>query len=440
MNAAKTVARERLVVIGNGMAGCRTVEEILSTTPGRFAITIFGAEPRVNYNRIMLSPVLAGEKVFDEIIINDADWYKQNQIELITGDPITRIDRDLKQVIARSGKVTKYDRLVLATGSDPFVIPVPGNDAQGVVTFRDLDDVNAMLAACKRGGNAVVIGGGLLGLEAAHGLSLRGMNVTVLHLMPTLMERQLDQAAGALLRRELESRKMTILTGADTEEILQTGGQVCGVKLKDGTKIKADIVVMAVGIRPSTSLASDADLNVGRGIVVDDFMVTSDPAIMAAGECVEHRGTCYGLVAPLWDMCSALAGGLGGVSSGYAGSVTSTKLKVSGVDVFSAGDFSGGEGAEDIIMRDPVHGVYKRIIIKNNKVIGVVLYGDTVDGNWYFDLLTSGADIAAIRDMLIFGQSFVEGVPEGSVDENSSAQEAEIALVDEAPLPMASVG
>ena len=401
--------KEKLVVVGNGMAGCRAVEEILARTPDRFDITIYGAEPRVNYNRIMLSPVLAGEKSFDEIVINAPEWYLENGIELVSGDPVVRIDRDRRAVVAQSGRVDLYDRLLIATGSDPFIIPVPGSDLPGVVTFRDLDDVEKMLAAAERGGQAVVIGGGLLGLEAAHGLTLRGMKVTVIHLMPSLMERQLDEAAGWLLRQELERRGQTILTGADTQEILAKNGHVSGVRLKDGTEISADIVVMAVGIRPNTRLAKAAGIEVERGIVVDDHMVTSDPAVMAVGECVQHRGACYGLVAPLWEMCRALADNVAKSPSGYTGSVTSTKLKVSGIDLFSAGDFSGGDGSEDVVMRDAARGVYKRIVVQDNKIIGAVLYGDTADGNWYFDLLKKEEDISDIRDALIFGQAYASG-------------------------------
>ena len=405
--------RPHLVVIGNGMAGCRAVEEILARDPGRYRITIFGAEPRVNYNRIMLSPVLAGEKSFDEIIINDEAWYADNGIDLVAGDPVVSIDREGKRVVARSGRAVGYDKLLIGTGSDPFIIPVPGKDLPGVVTFRDLDDVDKMLAAAEAGkanggGDAVVIGGGLLGLEAAHGLSLRGMKVTVIHLMPTLMERQLDEAAGWLLKTALEGRGQTILTEANTQEIFGDI-KVEGVRLKDGREIPADIVVMAVGIRPSTQLAKDAGLAIGRGIHVDDHMVTSDPDILAVGECVEHDGQVYGLVAPLWEMCRALADGLTTGPTGYKGSVTSTKLKVSGIDVFSAGDFSGGEGCEDIVLRDATRGVYKRVIVKEDRLVGAVLYGDTADGNWYFDLLKKGEDVSEIRDALIFGQAFASG-------------------------------
>jgi nitrite reductase (NADH) large subunit len=406
--------KPHLIVIGNGMAGCRAIEEILARDAGRFRITIFGAEPRVNYNRIMLSPLLAGEKSFDDIVINGHDWYDDNGIELVAGDPVLAIDRVAKTVTAKSGRVENYDKLLIATGSDPFIIPVPGKDLPGVITFRDMDDVGAMLEAANRAENnealrdAVVIGGGLLGLEAAHGLSLRGMKVTVIHLMPTLMERQLDEAAGWLLKNALESRGQTILTGADTAEIYGQG-KVEGVRLKDGREIPASIVVMAVGIRPATALAKDAGIATGRGIHVDDHMVTSDPDILAVGECVEHDGNVYGLVAPLWDMCRSLADGLAGEPNGYRGSVTSTKLKVAGLDVFSAGDFSGGEGCEDIVLRDATRGVYKRVIVKADKLVGAVLYGDTADGNWYFDLLKKEEDVSEIRDALIFGQAFAAG-------------------------------
>ena len=403
-----SVSPPHLVVIGNGMAGCRAVEELLARDAGRYRVTIFGAEPRVNYNRIMLSPVLAGEKSFDEIIINGQDWYDDNAIELISGDPVVGIDRAAKVVTSLSGHKVAYDKLLIATGSEPFIIPVPGKDLPGVVTFRDLDDVDKMLAAANLGGNAVVIGGGLLGLEAAHGLSLRGMQVTVIHLMPTLMERQLDEAAGWLLKNALEGRGQVILTGADTAEVYGNG-RVEGVRLKDGRDIPADIVVMAVGIRPSIGLAKDAGLAVGRGIHVDDHMVTSDPDILAVGECVEHDGKVYGLVAPLWEMCRSFADALVEQPSGYTGSVTSTKLKVSGIDVFSAGDFSGGEGSEDIVLRDATRGIYKRVIVKDDRIVGAVLYGDTADGNWYFDLLRKGEDVSEIRDALIFGQAFASG-------------------------------
>ncbi len=420
--------KPHLIVIGNGMAGCRAVEEILARDPGKYRITIFGAEPRVNYNRIMLSPLLAGEKSFEDIIINGQEWYDDNRIELVAGDPVVAIDRAAKTVSSRADRVEAYDKLILATGSDPFIIPVPGHDLQGVISFRDMDDVGTMLRAASSAGDAVVIGGGLLGLEAAHGLSLRGMKVTVIHLMNTLMERQLDEAAGWLLKTELEKRGQQILTTADTAEIYGQG-KVEGVRLKDGKEIPASIVVMAVGIRPNVKLARDAGLAIGRGIHVDDHLVTSDADILAVGECVEHAGQVYGLVAPIWDMCRSLADGLVAEPSGYTGSVTSTKLKVSGIDVFSAGDFSGGDGCEDIVMRDASRGVYKRVIVKDDRIVGAVLYGDTADGNWYFDLLKKQEDVSDIRDALIFGQAFASGGGAGA-----SPFDAVAALADDAEI------
>lgn len=400
--------RPRLVVIGNGMAGCRAVEELLARDAERYRITIIGAEPYANYDRIMLSSLLAGEKSFADIVINDEAWYAANGIELRAGDPVVAIDRAAKTVTARSGTVIRYDKLLIATGSDPFIIPVPGAGLPGVIGFRDVQDVDTMIAAADRRGEAVVIGGGLLGLEAAHGLSLRGMKVTVLHLMPTLMERQLDEAAGWLLRTALEARGQTILTGADTAEIIGTD-QVEAVRLKDGRVIAADLVVMAVGIRPSVRLAREAGLAVGRGIQVDDHMVTSDPDILAVGECVEHDGQVYGLVAPLWDMCRSLADGLVGGLNPYRGTVSSTKLKVAGLNVFSAGDFSGGEGCEDIVLRDATRGIYKRLVLREGRVVGTVLFGDTSDGSWYFDLIRKNEDVADLRDRLIYGQAFASG-------------------------------
>lgn len=402
--------KEKLVVIGNGMAGMRTVEEILSRDADKYEIIVFGAEPRENYNRIMLSPVLSGEKSFDDIIINTREWYVENDITLFAGDAVTTINADDKTVSSARGITLPYDKLLIATGSDPFIIPVPGTDLEGVVTFRDLDDVNRMLEAAKSGGSAVVIGGGLLGLEAAVGLKANGMDVTVVHLMDTLMERQLDEAAGYLLASELESRGLEVFTGANTQSILGDG-KVSGLQLDDGRTIAADLVVMAVGIKPNVTLAKQAGLEIGRGVMVNDQMQTSNPDIYAVGECVEHRGATYGLVAPLFEMGKVLADHLtSGEDVAYEGSVTSTKLKVTGVDVFSAGDFSGGDGAQDIVFRDASRGVYKRIVVRDDKIEGAVLYGDAADGAWYFQLMKDGADISELRDTIVFGQAYAGGV------------------------------
>jgi len=400
---------KKLVVIGNGMAGMRCVEEILKRDADQFEITVFGAEPYTNYNRIMLSPVLSGEKTFDEIVINSPQWYAENKITLHTDAEVTQIDRAAKIVKSANGIEAAYDKLLIATGSEPFIIPVPGKDLDGVISFRDMKDVNVMEEAISQYKNAVVIGGGLLGLEAAYGLQRRGMKATVIHLMDTLMERQLDEAAGFLLKQELEGRGIDVLTGANTKEIIGENGRVKKVCLADGREIAADLVVMAVGIRPNVSLAQSAGLEVERGILVNDQLATSDADIYSIGECVQHRGNCYGLVAPLYEMGKVLADHMTGTDNAYQGSVTSTKLKVSGVDVFSAGDFSGGEACEDIVLRDAARGIYKRVVLKDNKVQGAVLYGDTSDGAWYFQMLKDGQDISEIRDLLIFGQAFASG-------------------------------
>ncbi len=405
------MSRERLVVVGNGMAGCRAVEEILKRDPDRYEIAIFGAEPRVNYNRIMLSPVLAGEKAFADIVINDEAWYRDNGITLHAGRTVTRLDLAGRRVLAEGGLEVGYDKLILATGSDPVRLPLPGADLKGVVTFRDLDDVEAMVAASATpGARAVVIGGGLLGLEAAYGLARRGMGATVVHLMDVLMERQLDESAGFLLREALADRGVETVLGAQSEEIVGVDGRVAGLRLKDGRTLPCDLLVMAVGIRPNAVLGKTAGLEVNRGLVVDDVMRTSAPAVFAVGECAEHRGQCYGLVAPIWEMCRALAEALTDGEGAYEGSVLSTRLKVSGVDVFSAGRFAGGDGCEDIVFRDAARGVYKRVVIEDGRVAGAVLFGDAADGGWYFDLMRSGRDVAEIRETLIFGQAITEGL------------------------------
>ncbi len=402
--------KQKLVIIGNGMAPGRMLENLLEASPDAYEVTIFNAEPRVNYDRIMLSPVLSGEKSFEEIVIHGDGWYIQHGITLYKGCKIKSINRDAKTVTSDTGIVAGYDKLVIATGSVPFIIPVPGHDMAGVLTYRDLDDVNAMMIAAKSRGNAVVIGGGLLGLEAAAGLAEQGMKVTIIHIMPTLMERQLDPAAGHLLKKAVEERGITVLNGANTKAILGAR-RVEGVELADGTIVPADIVIMAVGIRPNAALGKEAGLQTNRGIVIDDQMRTSDPDIFALGECGEHRGMVYGLVAPLYEMAGILAKTLTGEAAAYAGSVTATKLKVTGINLFSAGDFAEGEDREEIVLRDASSGVYKRLVLKGNKIVGAVLYGETSDGAWFFDMLKKGADISDMRDTLIFGQSYQGGSP-----------------------------
>lgn len=397
--------KEKLVCIGNGMAGIRTLEELLKLTPDKYDITVFGAEPYTNYNRILLSPVLAGEKTIDDIILNDKQWYDDNGITLHCGEKVIGINRAKRLVTGENGTETRYDRLLLATGSTPFIIPVPGHNLPGVMGFRDINDVNAMLACSRSGKNAVVIGGGLLGLEAANGLIKQGMNVTVVHLLDSLMERQLDKPAAALLKASLEERGLNFLMEAETEAILGTD-RVTGVHFKSGLQIPADLVVMAVGIRPNTELAKQAGLHCERGVVVNDTMQTYDPRIYSVGECVQHRGVAYGLVAPLFEQAKVCANHLAGWGyAGYKGTTVSTKLKVTGIDLFSAGDFTGDESSEEIVFQDPAAGVYKKLVIKGDQVKGAVLYGDTVDGTWYFDLMRDGTDISAMRNHLLFGEA-----------------------------------
>ena len=420
----------KLVMVGNGMAGVRTIEELLKIDPSLYEITIFGAEPHPNYNRILLSPVLAGEQTLEEIVLNPYDWYRDNDITLHTGKKVVQIDRIRRVVRADDGTEAAYDRLLLCTGSNPFMLPVPGKDLQGVIAYRDINDTNTMIETATTHRHAVVIGGGLLGLEAANGLMLRGMSVTVVHVNAWLMERQLDDVAGRMLQKSLEERGLQFRIGAQTQELVGgEDGRVKAVRFKDGTEVPADLVVMAVGIRPNTELAEQAGLLVNRGIVVNDTMQTvTDPRIWSVGECAAHRGTAYGLVAPLFEQAKVAANHLAefGIAR-YQGSLTSTKLKVTGIDLFSAGEFMGGEGTEEIVMSDPYAGVYKKLVIQNDKLIGACLYGDTVDGSWYFKLLRDGRSVADIRDKLMFGESNIGDVGhEGHSKAAAMPDEAEV--------------
>ncbi|MBV7417659.1 nitrite reductase large subunit NirB [Comamonas sp. CMM03] len=407
--------KSQLVLVGNGMAGVRALEELLKIAPDLYQITVFGAEPHPNYNRILLSPVLAGEQTLDEIVLNDWSWYQDHDIHLHTGCTVTEVDRVRRVVhgVDAAGNTISapYDRLVLATGSNPFILPLPGHDLQGVLAYRDIADTQAMIDAATRYRHAVVIGGGLLGLEAANGLMKRGMQVTVVHASEWLMERQLDDVAGRMLQQSLAERGMQFLMQAQTQELLAGDtGRVRAVRFKDGSEVPADLVVMAVGIRPNTALAQRMHLHVDRGIVVSDTLQTvTDPRIYAVGECAAHRGVAYGLVAPLFEQGKVLANHLAEWGIGrYQGSLTSTKLKVTGIDLFSAGNFQGGADTEEIVLRDPYApggGVYKKLVIQGDKLVGACLYGDTVDGSWYFKLLREGRSVADIRDRLMFGES-----------------------------------
>jgi len=417
--------KSKLVMIGNGMAGVRTLEELLKVAPDLYDITVFGAEPHPNYNRILLSPVLAGEQTLDEIVLNSFEWYAENNITLHAGWKVTEVDRVRRVVHAENAAGEKisaeYDRLLIATGSNPFILPIPGKDLEGVIAYRDIADTNTMIEAATQYQRAVVIGGGLLGLEAANGLMKRGMQVSVIHVMPTLMERQLDVVAGKMLQKSLEERGMRFIMGGQTQALIGDkdggkAGRVMALQFKDGTEIPTDLVVMAVGIRPNTELAEKMRLHVNRGIVVSDTMQTvTDARIYSVGECAAHRGIAYGLVAPLFEQGKVAANHLAMFGIGrYTGSLTSTKLKVTGIDLFSAGDFTGGDGTEEVVMSDPYAGVYKKLVIKDDKLVGACLYGDTVDGSWYFKLLRDGRSVHDIRDKLMFGESNIgEGGHEG---------------------------
>ncbi|MEN9624851.1 MAG: hypothetical protein RJB17_1646 [Pseudomonadota bacterium] len=435
-------AREKmkLVMVGNGMAGVRAIEELLKLAPDLYDITVFGAEPHPNYNRILLSPVLAGEQTLEEIVLNDWAWYTDNNITLHAGCKVTQVDRVKRVVIAQNAAgetvSTPYDRLVIATGSNPFILPLPGKDLQGVLAYRDIADTQAMIDAAAQFKHAVVIGGGLLGLEAANGLMKRGMQVTVVHVGDWLMERQLDKVAAQMLQASLEARGMQFRMSAQTAALVgNDSGRVSQVEFKDGSHVPADLVVMAVGIRPNTALAESMGLHVNRGIVVSDTLQTvTDPRIWAVGECAAHRGIAYGLVAPLFEQGKVLANHLAEFGIGrYLGSQTSTKLKVTGIDLFSAGDFMGkasgrpeDEECEEIVMSDPAGGVYKKLVLRGDQLVGACLYGDTVDGSWYFKLLRDGRNVADIREKLMFGESNI-----GDVGHQGQSKAAAMADTDE---------
>ncbi|WP_233843785.1 FAD-dependent oxidoreductase [Dyella sp. 2HG41-7] len=403
-----SATRPKLVVIGNGMAGIRTVEELLQLASGLYDITVFGAEPYGNYNRILLSMLLSGDKGADEIMLNTREWYAERGIALHAGDPVVAIDRRRKRVRSRRGVDVSYDRLLIATGSQPLIIPVPGRDLPGVIGFRSIDDVERMLEAARMHKRAAVIGGGLLGIEAANGLSRRGMRVTLIHRTDSLLNQQLNADAASLLARNLEARGLTLRLNAETVS-LYGDERVEGVALADGSRIDADLVVMAVGVRPDIALAKSCGLYCENGIVVDDTLQTYDPYIYAVGECVQHRRITFGLVAPVWEQARVCASHLARVGHRrYRSAQTATKLKVTGIDLYSAGDFIGGAGTEDLVLRDPRRGVYKRLVLKGNRIIGAVLYGDAKDGGWYFELIQDGTDITPVRNRLLFGKHYCQ--------------------------------
>jgi nitrite reductase (NADH) large subunit len=402
---------EPLVIVGNGMAAMRLVEELSKRALGRYSIAVVGEEPHLAYNRVLLSSVLARETLRSEIEMKPAQWWRDRGVTLLYGHGATAIDPGIRRLRLANGATLPFTQLVLATGSRPIRLNVPGMDLPGVMTFRDLGDVAAIEAAAANGAKAVVIGGGLLGLEAAYGLARAGAQVSVIHLMDRLMERQLDARASALLKSAVEARGIRVHVNADTTAI-RGRDRADAVALKDGQELAVDLVVVAAGIRSNVDLARTADLDIGRGIVVDDHLQTSKVGIHAIGECAEHRGISYGLVEPAYEQARALAMHLAGEGGSYGGSVLATNLKVSGVNVFSAGDFLGAPGTEQIVLSDDGLGTYKKLVIADGRLVGAVLFGDNVDGLWYLDLIRSGTSIEAIRDDLMFGRAMAErGAP-----------------------------
>jgi nitrite reductase [NAD(P)H] large subunit len=398
--------RERLLVVGNGMAGLRLLEEVLALAPGRFDIAVVGAEPEPAYNRVLLSSLLAGEIGADDVQMRPRAWYAEHGIALRTGQPAVALDAAARKIVLRDGEVVPFDSCVLATGSEPIQLALPGNTVTGVTTFRTLADVGYLAAAAARRVPAVVIGGGLLGIEAAYGLARAGVAVTLVHLMDRLMERQLDAEGARLLKTALEAQGIRVLLRAQTCAI-HGASSVESVELQDGQRLACGLVVMAVGVRASTALAQSAGLPTRRGILVDEGLQTAVPGIHAIGDCAEHAGICHGLIEPAHEQARVLARVLCGETASYQGSMLATILKVSGMPVFSAGDFDGA-GAEPIVVRDDMAPAYRKLVVRDGRLVGVVLVGDTRDALWYAELIRSRRPIAPIRDALAFGQAFAE--------------------------------
>lgn len=410
--------KSKLVLIGNGMAGAKLLEELMISSPAQYDITVFGNEPYGNYNRIMLSPLLAGEKSLDQIMIFDRPWYEQNHIALHVGPAkaIIHIDRVHKTVTTQDGSDTPYDRLIIATGSKPFILPIEGCELEGVMSFRDVADVEKMIHAANSYKKAVVIGAGLLGLEAAMGLCGRGMDVTVVHKSTIPLNRQLDLEAGELLKSQLEDKGLTFKMAAQTQSIEGKDGQVRKVHFDDGSSLEADLVIMAIGILPNKALAQVAGLYCKKGIVVSDTLQTFDPCIYALGECIQHKDDTFGLVAPLYDQAKVLANQLceHGVAQ-YETLPTATKLKVTGINLFSVGNFNGdykrGESpCEFLYYRDKKQGVYKKLVLQDSSLVGAVMYGETNEGAFYNELLDNKSSLLAIRPFLMFGKALCQAM------------------------------
>ncbi len=416
--------KDKLVLIGNGMAGAKLLEELMLSCPEKYDITVFGNEPYGNYNRIMLSPLLSGEKTLDEIMVLERPWYQQHGIILHVGidKAIVKLDRLNKIVTTRDGQIIHYNRLIIATGSKPFILPIEGAQLDGVMSFRDISDVKKMLNAASQYKKAVVIGAGLLGLEAAMGLCGRGMDVTVVHSNVIPLNRQLDREAGELLQQALQSRGLKFKMSAQTQSIKDNGqGQVSAITFKDGTELETDIVIMAIGIRPNIQLAQGAGLQCEKGILVSDTLQTYDPNIYALGECIQHRGGTFGLVAPLYEQAKVLTNHLSehGVAQ-YQTLPSATKLKVTGIHLFSVGDIQGDDDCEYLIYRDKQQGIYKKLILKNNILQGVVLYGETQEGAFYNELLDEQTDLGSIRPHLMFGRALCESQRDNLINLSAS--------------------
>ena len=419
--------KEKLVVIGNGMSGLRTIEDLLERNKDKYEITIYGEEPHVNYNRIMLSYILSQEKTFEETIINHQSWYEENGITLNKGDKVVSIDKNSKTITSQSGKVESYDKLLIATGSNAFIPKTTGSNLENVIAFRTKADVDAIISTISKDKTAVVVGGGLLGLEAAYGIAMHGIKTILVHRSGSILSQQLDTTGGKLLQKNLEKYGIEFKLNTTISEITGTS-KVENVQFSDGTTVESNLVIFATGIVPNTALAVEANLETKKGIIVDDFLKTSDDSIFAIGECVEHNGNTYGLVAPLYEQAKVLAKSLAGVKTeGYEGSTLSTRLKISGVDLFSAGDYLGDETTENLILLDEKVGIYKKLVIYDNKIIGMVLYGDTADASWYLKLLKEHTDISDLRNKILFGKSALSGDSgHGGNDINAMSDDEEV--------------
>jgi nitrite reductase (NADH) large subunit len=418
--------KEKLIVIGNGMSGLRTIEDLLELEKDKYSITVYGEEPYVNYNRIMLSYLLSGEKNFEDTIINHQTWYDENNITLNKGDKVVAIDKEAKTITSQNGKIESYDKLLIATGSKAFIPNTFGSNLENVIAFRTKQDSDMILKLIDKEKTAVVVGGGLLGLEAAYGIAMHGIKTILVHRSGSVLSQQLDSTGGKLLQQNLEKYGIEFKLNTTVEQILGDG-KVEKVNFSDGTVVDSNIVVFATGIVPNTSLSKEANLKCNKGIIVDDFLKTSDDSIYAIGECVEHDGNTYGLVAPLYEQAKVLAKVLANKdTTGYAGSTLSTRLKISGVDLFSAGDYMGDETTEDLILLDEKVGIYKKLVIYDNKIIGMVLYGDTADASWYLKLLKEESDISDLRTKILFGKSALGDSGHGGNDVNSMSDDEEV--------------